>query len=75
MRVETDLLFVGITPERLHKDNMGNFVRGHLSMQMNLKQAWEAVPYAHGILGQTVDPTLESEEVSSPPLKNLASKP
>lgn len=56
--LETELLAMNIFPERVHVDNMGSTVRGHLSLQMSLKVSHETAPPAHGVLGQTIDPAL-----------------
>jgi hypothetical protein len=65
--IQTGLVVLTIFVNPVHLDNMGNVVRGHLDIQMGLKATRASAPAAHGILGQTVDPSV-STLVKVPPL-------
>ena len=56
----TDLVVLSVFLQPVHLDNMGNEVRGHLDVQMGLRRTRITAPPAHGVLGQTVDPSLIS---------------
>jgi len=65
--VHTELVVLSIFVNPVHVDNMGNEVRGHLDIQMGLKRARFSAPPAHGILGQTVNPSVTSAVKVDPP--------
>ena len=63
VQIDTPLLHILIFPTRAHPDNVGNFVRGHLNLQLSLQDPFLAdLPIAHGILGQTLEPAPEIPE-------------
>ena len=56
--LETELLQLTVRAENYYIHNLGYGIRGHLDTQIVLKADRTNVPQAHGILGQTIDPSM-----------------
>jgi hypothetical protein len=70
--IQTGLVVLTVFVNPVHLDNMGNEVRGHLDVQMGLNATRASAPPAHGILGQTVDPSVTSPvKVAPQPSVNI----